>query len=320
MTTSNIGLIYAGGTFGSHGTPLAPLNKETFLGILSKKLSNYLVTPLTFEVVKDSSTLTPDDFFAFYRTIIANYQNGIQKILIITGTDTLAYLSAFLHYALQSINISVVVTGSMQPLLYSDNFEINPASDAWDNLTNGIKFLNTHQSFGTFVSFAGQLFVGNSVQKINASDNNAFVGDLATFSNSATNLKPNIVDLNTPINCPIHSIFALPNHTDTLASQLEEIVNQPPTALLLIGFGAGNLANSPNVTNAINTLIQKGFLVIMTSQCPFGERSPSYAAGAWQYELGILSGGNLPIAALYGQALWLCLSESIPTRKSKWTI
>lgn len=329
MARTHLEIIYTGGTFGSHGTPLSPLDSLDFLPILQDKLDNQYPNInfryLPLNETKDSSTLTPNDFYFFYDIILKSYQSGFNKIILIVGTDTLAYLSAFLHYALRGIQISVVITGSMTPLLFADNFDTNPDSDAWGNLTNSIDFLATRHQYGVFVSFAKQIFYGNSVQKIHSSDDNAFVGEIVNPNHFKDNARPYatknaILKLDDDIHCPIHSLFVLPNDPDTSARQLQFLANLKPTAVLILGFGAGNLVNHASIRTAINKLINKGFLVIMTSQCPFGERSNTYAVGAWQGELGVLSGGNLPIPALYGQALWLCLSEPLADRKAKWIV
>lgn len=323
-TNTHIGLIYAGGTFGSHGTPLSPLDKGTFLPILQNKLSNHPIHPLAINLVKDSSTLTPDDFYVFYQQIVTAYQDGFTKILLITGTDTLAYLSAFLSFSLKDLSVTVVVTGSMLPLLHHDRYEIDSNSDAFDNLKNGLDFLQNNPPIGTFVSFYKQIFYGNSVQKIHSSDKNAFVGKTVKQPVMPTSNTPqranhlHFLSLTDPIFCPIHSVFTLPNNPETTAQQLSALSGSTPTAVLILGFGAGNLVDNIHIRNAINTLINQGFLVIMSSQCPFGERSSTYAVGAWQSELGVLSGGDLPIPALYAKALWVCLSHPVGERVNAW--
>lgn len=325
MNNAPIGIIYAGGTFGSYGTPLAPLNTDIFLPILDNFIAkntvigDHPIQILNNSIIKDSSTLTPDDFVQFYHTIQTAYQQGIKRILLITGTDTLAYLSAFLYYALDGIDIVVTITGSMYPLLHHDHLAINHHSDACSNLLNALTFLTNTNHYGVFVSFYNQILVGNSVHKINASAPDAFIGK--PFKPSSPSICSGyFIHINRPIECHIHALYALPNLADDLALQLEKFNNLSPTAILLIGFGAGNLAQSDKFINTIKTLINKDFLVIMTSQSPFGERSNNYSAGAWQSTLGILSGGDLPIPALYGQALWLCVSTAPQNRKKQWKI
>ena len=72
-----IQLIYAGGTFGSYGRPLAPLSAEIFLPTLKKLLSeqdNAVTSPaiswLDNTLIKDSSQLTPSDFVHFYQLLL----------------------------------------------------------------------------------------------------------------------------------------------------------------------------------------------------------------------------------------------------------
>ena len=61
-------------------------------------------------------------------------------------------------------------------------------------------------------------------------------------------------------------------------------------------------------------------MVVSTTQCPFGGVSDAYAAGSWQYEHHVISGGRLTIAAIYARLLWLHLSLETPTRRrQRWT-
>ena len=67
-----IQLIYAGGTFGSYGRPLAPLSTDVFLPTLQKLLAEHNaathLTPVSWlnnDLIKDSSQLTPNDLFIF---------------------------------------------------------------------------------------------------------------------------------------------------------------------------------------------------------------------------------------------------------------
>ena len=72
--TDPIQLIYAGGTFGSYGRPLAPLPAEVFLPTLQTLLAEpdhaHHLPPISWldnTLIKDSSQLTPVDFVHFYQ-------------------------------------------------------------------------------------------------------------------------------------------------------------------------------------------------------------------------------------------------------------
>ena len=122
-----IQLIYAGGTFGSYGRPLAPLSAEVFLPTLQQLLAEldnaFTLSPIAWlnnTLIKDSSQFTPSDFVHFYQLLLSAYQQGSRRFVLITGTDTLSYLGAFLAEAFAGSDICVVVTGSMRPLLDSE--------------------------------------------------------------------------------------------------------------------------------------------------------------------------------------------------------
>lgn len=314
MLNSPIHLIYAGGTFGCHGTPLSALPSGQFLPAFARLCPN--ISVLDNPIAKDSSTLTPSDFVHFYGLIINAHKNGANKFLLITGTDTLAYLSAFLTVGLQGLPLTLVVTGSMLPLF---DPTITPLtkdehSDAWDNLSLAIDFFNKN-IYGGFVSFYHTIFHGDSVQKLHKTDKNAFAG--TPFGNARPILNPlQINGLNSP--CPIYSFYCTPNEPELLADYLEFLADKTPTALIVQGFGTGNMPSSNRLIQAINTLDNKGFLLIMTSASPYGAVSQAYEAGAWQYEQGFVSAEHLPVPAIYAYALWLCLALPIGERKQAW--
>lgn len=316
-----IHLIYAGGTFGCHGTPLEALPSEVFLPAFGQlcEIHQYPLSVLDNPIIKDSSTLTPDDFVQFYQLIHTAHQNGVDKILFITGTDTLAYLSAFLTLGVQHLPLTLVVTGSMLPLFEPTTTPLTQdnTSDAWLNLSTALAFFDKG-IWGGFVSFNGQVYHGTSVQKIHKTNKNAFIGTpFDTSHHSPTLSQPLILSIN-PTLSQIYSFYCTPNAPDVLADYLEFLANKTPTAVIVQGFGAGNMPSSDRLIKAIKNLNHQGFLLIMTSSAIYGEISTAYQAGAWQYTHGFVSAEALSVPACYAYALWLCLSLPINTRKSAW--
>ena len=185
-TRSNpIRLIYAGGTFGSYGRPLAPLSADIFLPTLQQLLAeqnnaNNLpqVSWLDNTLIKDSSQLTPSDFVHFYQLLLSAYAQGDRRFVLITGTDTLSYLGAFLAEAFAGSDICVVITASMRPLLDSNvlhSYTIDANSDAWDNFTDSLKLAAAGES-GIKIGFGGESWPAQTVQKIHSHDLMAFTG------------------------------------------------------------------------------------------------------------------------------------------------
>ena len=146
---NTIQLVYAGGTFGSYGRPLAPLDADVFLPALQKLITsdgqvNHLpeIAWLNNTLIKDSSQLSSSDFVHFYSLLLDSYAQGHRQFVLITGTDTLSYLGAFLAEAFAGTDICIVITGSMQPLLDSDvlqTYTIDANSDAWNNLSESLR-------------------------------------------------------------------------------------------------------------------------------------------------------------------------------------
>ncbi|WP_045452267.1 asparaginase [Psychrobacter sp. JCM 18903] len=344
-TLSNpVQLIYAGGTFGSYGRPLAPLSAEIFLPTLQKLLTdqdnaNHLpqISWLDNALIKDSSQLTPNDFVHFYQLLLAAYAQSDRRFVLITGTDTLSYLGAFLAEAFAGSDICIVVTGSMRPLLDSEvihSYDIDDHSDAWDNLSDSLKLAAAGES-GVKIAFGGESWPAQTVQKIHSHDLMAFTGHsrAAYPANSYIKNLPDtrrqhwLDDQQAMIDhiesraeqARIHALYCLPNDTEVMTSQLQALLSQPPCGIILLGFGAGNVPYSQALAEALELAYKNGHMVICASQSPFGGVSDSYAAGSWQYEYHVIAGGRLTIPAIYARLLWLSLRYDNPARRrQRW--
>lgn len=340
-----IQLIYAGGTFGSYGRPLTPLSAEMFLPTLQKLLTEQdnavnlpTISWLDNALIKDSSQLTPNDFVHFYQILLNAYAQGDRRFVLITGTDTLSYLGAFLAEAFAGSDICVVVTGSMRPLLDSDVlhvYRIDAHSDAWDNLNDSLKLAAAGES-GVKINFGGESWPAQTVQKIHSHDLMAFTGHsrAAYPANSYIKSLPDtrrqhwlddqqavLTDIKTRAEqARIHALYCLPNDPEVIKNQLQALLSQPPSGIILLGFGAGNVPYSAALAEALEQAHKKGHMVICASQSPFGGVSDTYAAGSWQYDHHVIAGGRLTIPAIYARLLWLLLRcDSPKKRRQRWS-
>ena len=344
-SSNTIQLIYAGGTFGSYGRPLAPLDADVFLPALQELLTEHNQTNQLPEIswldnalIKDSSQLTSNDFVHFYQLLLDAYAQGRRQFVLITGTDTLSYLGAFLAEAFAGTDMCLVVTGSMRPLLDSDvlqTYTVDANSDAWNNLNESLRLAAAGES-GVKISFGGESWPAQTVQKIHSHDFMAFTGHTrAGYPNNSyikqlpdTRRQHWIDDqmavkneiLTRAETSNIHAIYCLPNVPDILSTQLEALLTQPPCGIILLGFGAGNVPYSKDLAGALQRAYEHGHMVVCASQCPFGGVSDSYAAGSWQYDYHVIAGGRLTIPAIYARLLWLLLRYETPARRrQRWT-
>lgn len=87
--------------------------------------------------------------------------------VIVHGTDTLAYTSSALTYALQGLNKPVVVTGSQYPIG-------DAVTDALKNLIDSCNVAALSGLNGVYVVFDGKIILGNRVTKFNSKSVTAF--------------------------------------------------------------------------------------------------------------------------------------------------
>lgn len=340
-----IQLIYAGGTFGSYGRPLAPLAADVFLPALQQLLTEHqeatflpAISWLDNTLIKDSSQLTPTDFVHFYSLLLAAYETGKRQFVLITGTDTLSYLGAFLAEAFAGSDICITVTGSMRPLLDSEElhaYKVDNHSDAWDNLRESLRLAAAGHS-GVKICFGGESWPAQTVQKIHSHDFMAFTGhnraaypDNSYIDKLTDTRRQHWLDDQQEFlpalqarhdQAFVHAIYCLPNDTDVLGVQLQALLTKPACGIILLGFGSGNVPYSTKIAEALEAAFKQGHLVVCASQCPFGGVSDTYAAGSWQYDYHVIAGGRLTIAAIYARLLWLLLRFDTPARRrQRWT-
>lgn len=305
-------VIYAGGTFGCAlgADALAPLSPDDLLPLLSHALDERLsahAPQILFRhsVIKDSSTFSADDFVAIANQVVSGLQECL-RVVVITGSDTLAHLAAFLHF---SIKGRVVVTGSMQPFarVVDDGYAINYDGDALDNLKLALNQVMFGE-LGVFVAFNG-IFQAPTCQKIHSTDVAAFAGKSQPILINPAQ-KTTIAFSNEPIvpkSVNIQTLYALPNLADDNARALNALLDTEPFAVILQGFGAGNLPKSHAFESALSRAKQNGVWLILTTQCPFGGVHADYAAGVWLHE-HTLNAGALPMPCIYALLLFLALT------------
>ena len=336
-----IQLLYAGGTFGCHGRPLAPISAEVFLPKLREILNSQKITDIAWldnDLIKDSSQLTPADFVHFYQLVLSAYASGQRRFVIITGTDTLSYLGAFLAEAFAGSDVCLVVTGSMRPLFDADclaDYEVDIQSDAWDNLIGSIGIAGFGEP-GVRIHFAGEAWPAQTVQKTHSHDLMAFTGHhRAAYPANSYNkrltksqrqhwledqqaLWPQI-EANSS-QTTVYPIYCFPNAVSVLENQLNALMSAPASGIVMIGFGAGNVPYSQALAGLLDQVYQHGHMVVSASQCAFGGVGSDYAAGSWQYQHHVISGGRLTLPAIYARLLWLHLRFETPARRrQRWS-
>jgi L-asparaginase len=344
---NNIGILYLGGTIGCAGSPLQPLSAKVFLPRLATILHTELTTPLHAATtlnphhvqiewhyfsgqIKDSSALVPDDWREILQLLLNPQYVHIQHWIILHGTDTLSYTAAFLAAALQATEFKVIVTGSQFPLLDSTQHTFDPKSDALDNIKSSLAALLRPSSNSGWVrvAFNHTDWIADRVQKIHTHNHIAFAGQSIAPTPSHPNQKNLQLDtlVKDPqrfseafaqINIQIYYVSPLP--LDTLVLQLEQTLMSGASTVILLAYGLGNLLDDLRIHRALLAADQRGVMVILSTQVPFGGVEPRYAAGNWLAACGVLSGGSLPVSTIFARLAWLQITtHSVSERRQQW--
>ncbi len=279
-------------------------------------LENFLESEADFQGIdlvyahslKDSSMLNPEDWNQWGKTL-SDLSRKKAGIVLVHGTDTLAYSAAALSIYFVKPKAALVLTGAMLPL--SD-----PSSDGGDNLRAA-----THAAAvlppGVYVVFAGKLFSAWDVVKIDSQGQDAFYsphfGPLAHWQKKTGwgkmhLLPPICLDLTRTVKGNVFfaspdsllNYFFLPGGENVLTHLL---INQKCSAVLLQSFGSGNFPLPESLQEAIKKAHQQGALIVNSSQNLKGTADNCYQAAAGQKENGIISAGSVPIAVLYALLL-----------------
>ncbi|HKP84191.1 MAG TPA: asparaginase [Pyrinomonadaceae bacterium] len=226
----NIYLLYTGGTIGSVGTPLSPMQGPQFEAAFRSNVESIITTQIPgssisydwFHTVLDSTNMQPSDWVTIAQKIVINYAN-YDGFLILHGTDTMAFTSSALSFLLPGLSKPVFVTGSQLPLFYQDgsNCSLLYNTDALRNVLGAVEFM----TFGipeVGLYFDDNLYRGNRAVKSNASQFAAFSSpNLPSLGRYGV-----LPKLNDALILPQPgSAVALDNNLNAIAQQLNAVAN-----------------------------------------------------------------------------------------------
>jgi L-asparaginase len=293
-------IINTGGTIGMADTPtgLAPesgLLKATLLG--DPRLAGWQEHTLSWyewQPLIDSSNIRPGHWYELRDQILNADCDGV---LIIHGTDTLAYSAAALSFLLAGTGKTVVITGSMRPLAHAN-------SDGFSNLSVALEIL-TRQQPEVFVAFNGRTLPASRVSKVDTAADSAFM--TPNWSDNLWSQPPGrpVTDLTRqwrPSALGVQTLFpGMP--MDGLMSMVERNYR----ALVLNTYGSGNVMTDSALERILDKASQQSIPVFVRSQCLFGEvHLGQYAASNLLSQVGAIACGSMPLEAVLAKLQILC--------------
>lgn len=265
---------------------------------------------------KDSSNITPQDWL-----VMADKIKSVEAdaVILLHGTDTLAYTASALAYLLNDLNIPVVITGSM---LAPDEFN----SDAGDNIYEALQFamqLAMYKRKGVYAAFGGILINGVRAHKADSKHKHAFISidypvlgemkDKGEYKTAWLGAKVPEFSINRPWannfnfnNAKIIDLVIFPGMSGDILNKLAET---RPDAIILEAYGLGGVCE--DLLNAVKNCAANNIKVIVRSQALFGGVDLSvYEVGRRLTDAGAIAALNATREALIAKLNLLLASGS----------
>lgn len=289
-------VLYTGGTIGMVQGPDGLRPASDFAARMAAALENhprplpaYRFTELAPPM--DSATLTHAHWQQMHAALIATVESGeCDAVLLLHGTDTLAYTAAALAHVLVDYPLPVVLTGAIHPADF-------PGSDAWQNVCGALHALGAGSARGVAVHFHGQLLDGMCVTKWHSHAADAFIALPRPPTDGAPAPLPARLHWRNPRRAV--ALAALPFVPGLRAQTLAAVLDSGLEALLLECYGTGTgPADNPDILAALRAAHERGVLLAAISQCPAGEMHLGmYAVGS-----ALSAAGVCPVGALSREA------------------
>jgi L-asparaginase len=218
-------------------------------------------------------------------------------VVIVHGTDTMAYTAAALSFALEGLDRPVILTGSQRPLR-----EVR--TDARRNLVDAVD-LARRDLPEVGICFDGRLTRGNRSTKGDAWSYSAFASPAcAPLARLGIDVEiaAHVRRPSAPFCCRpefdprIAVVSVLPGMDPTL---VDALVERGTRGLVLAAFGVGNAPHRVRpIAPAIRRAVDAGLTVLVVSQARSGSIDLGlYESGAALAQAGAISGGDLLLEA-----------------------
>ena len=301
-------VLYTGGTFGmgedADGS-LVPLDlRELGDHLPFVRRLPLALTVATFRDPIDSSAMRTADWLDIADAIVT-HAPGHAGVVVLHGTDTMAYTASALSFLLEDIDIPIVLTGAQRPVT-------DLRSDGRENLVTALAIAAGHLRGAALVPevtifFSDVLLRGNRAVKAHADSYHGFASpNHPPLATAGVSIEFETALIRAPGTGPIRrsggmssAVAGLRLHPGIDAYALDATLAQPGLrGLVLEAYGAGNGPTDGWFLDPLRSAVERGVTVVVTTQCHAGSVVRGlYATGSALLATGDVSGGDMTFEA-----------------------
>ncbi len=291
--SNNVMVLYTGGTIGMQASANGLAPASGFEARMRAELAGQPVPAWQFQEMApliDSANMTPAYWQRLRTAVIDAVDQGCDGVLILHGTDTLAYSAAAMSFQLLGLPAPVVFTGSMLPAGVPDS-----------NVSGALHALGAGLAPGVHLHFHGALIAPTRCAKIRSFGRNPFAALNRQGGGARAESIPQALDYRQPK--ALANVGVLPLVPGIGAAQLDAIIASGIQALILECFGSGTgPSDNPQFLASLQHAQEKGIVVVAITQChEGGVELDVYEAGSRLRGVGVLSGGGMTREAAFGK-------------------
>ena len=321
-------LLYTGGTIGMvKDYKTNALKAFDFNQILEKipelEQLNCDVKSISFDEPIDSSNMNTQNYIELVNIIQDNYKK-FDGFVVLTGSDTMSYISSAVSFMLENLQKPIIFTGSQLPIG-------DLRTDAKENLITSIEIAAAHKNNKPIISevclyFEYKLYRANRTTKINAEQFEAFTSmNYPPLAESGVHLNFNEHYIYKPSKESKELIIRKKLITDVVILKLfpgitektvKSILNtEDLKGVVLETYGAGNAPDKVWFLNLLKEAIAKNIRIINVTQCSGGNVIQGhYETSVVLKQIGIVSGKDITTESAVAKLMYL-LNENLTLKE-----
>jgi L-asparaginase len=297
QSANNVMVLYTGGTIGMQASANGLAPASGFEARMREQLASQSVPAWRFREMApliDSANMTPAYWQRLRTAVVEAVDEGCDAVLILHGTDTLAYSAAAMSFQLLGLPAPVVFTGSMLPAGVPD-------SDAWENVSGALAALGSGLAPGVHLFFHGMLLAPTRCAKVRSFGRHPFAALQRQGGAAKADAIPDALHYRHAK--ALANVAVLPLVPGITATQLDGLIESGIQALVLECYGSGTgPSDNPDFLASLTRAETLGIVVVAITQChEGGVELDVYEAGSRLRGVGVLSGGGMTREAVFGK-------------------